>query len=356
MAGRRFGFLFTVVLGLAASGWLEPAFAASASAEAKFLLLSTAQQAFQEEAFERLEKQARAYRDNDHRLPDGGSALSSFYESFYSHPRAGAESNPRLAVSSKWVKRFSKSPTPYIVHAIQHLNTYHGLMQLVRVSEGAGLLDDIDKYKKSAAKHLADARKLLVKNQKIASKDPYYYAMLVTVASLQNASATDIQSILDDGLEHTPKSPAFHGAAIIAVSRTWPGDKARIAAFVEKVLDRVDQPDREMTYTNLYWSLSSFHGVDRIFKDWNVDWARFSVGLADILTRYPDDENGSWYARFACLAGDQKKTHELWSMAQNFPSPEIWSRPDIFYGCEMLAQSTLDRVTVPADGDLPGGL
>ncbi len=336
--------------------WQNQAHAASPGAEAKFLLTSTAQQAFEEQAFERLESQARAYRERNHKLPNGDWGLSAFYDSFYSHPRAGAERNPRLVVSARWLKRYPKSPTPYIVHAIQHLNTYHGLMQLIRISEGAGLIDDLERYRKSAAKQLADARKLLVKNQKIASKDPYYYGVLVTVASLQDASMGDIQKIIDDGLKYTPKSPSFHGAAIIAVSRTWPGDNTQIDRFVQRLLDLVDEEDRDLTYTNLYWSVSLFHGIDRIFQDWNVDWTRFSKGLADILVRYPDDENGSWYARFACLAGDQQKTHELWSMAESFPSPAIWPRADIYYGCQMLAHTPSEGGIAPAEGDVPGGL
>lgn len=356
MASRRSASFFLALFCFGFAMWHGQAHAASAGAEAKFLLATTAQQAFEEQAFERLESQARGYPERNHRLPNGDWGLSAFYNSFYSHPRAGAESNPRLAVSAKWLKRYPKSPTAYIVHAIQHLNTFHGLTQLIRVSEGAGLFDDLERYKTSAAKHLADARKLLVKGHKIASKDPFYYSVLVTVASLQGSSVSDMLKIIDDGFEDTPESASFHGAAIIAVSRAWPGDKAEVDRFVQRVLEVMDEEDRDLTYTNLYWTVGSFHGIDRIFQDWNVDWSRFSKGLADLLVRYPDDENGSWYARFACLAGDQKKTHELWSMAESFASPEIWPRADIYYGCQMLAHAPSDGGLAPAEGDVPGGL
>ncbi|MEZ5925525.1 MAG: hypothetical protein R3D57_14180 [Hyphomicrobiaceae bacterium] len=349
----RVAYLCLLVVA-ASTSVLVPAVQAKAlrspAIDAMIAISETASRNFQDNAFDKLEAQAKAYRDKNYRIPNGDYALTLFYDSMIWHSARGDEKNARLAQTEKWMRRYSRSPTPYVAHVIQLINSYHGLGQLIAVNEQAGLAANAGRYKEKAKRYLADAQRLLTNRRSIAAKDPYYFVVSMMVSSLRGDDEKKLMKTFEAGLRSAPGYSPFHKSALVAFEQLQPGNKQRIEDLVRRIVAVQPEDEKAITYAQAYWLLAGHYGrIDTMFRTWAIDWSLFKQGMADTLVRYPDESNGSWFARFACLAGDEAKIRELWSMAERFPHPGIWNSPFEFQMCQAVAESKADESTTPAE-------
>lgn len=256
---------------------------------------------WQQRKFDQLETWAKEYRDGRKRFPSGGWYIYVFYTGFHlafddreTLPRARALWN---AAFEEWKKAYPQSPTPYIANAV----TLEREAWAIRGGGYASQVwaEDMEKFTST----LREARKSLVSHKKIASTDPYYYALMADIGVPLGEPKKEFFGRLAEGLKRTPDYIGYYYRAARYLSPSWGGDAREFVAWA----DHAAKVTSASTYAGIF---HDYRGEDfakyLMFADADHR-EKLKRGMADAMERYPTLSVRRDMMHLACLMRDPEE-------------------------------------------------
>lgn len=284
----------------------------------------TTQVLFRAGDFATLEKQAADYRGGSARTLSGYASLDLFYNSFDAYSPYGDIDDPRIGSVKRWIAAYPRSATALIVMGILLKDQALAFGQLAHTSGLAGTNALMGTAPEKFVSRLLDAERFLKSHEKQLRDDPYYYRLLIDVASLRGATEQEIMGLFLAGQNRTPANYGLAYQALIQLADKWNYDKSRIDAFIREATDASQPQEGDSFYVNLYWWMSVTHYKWKLFEEVSADWPRLKRGMADMLKRYPGPYNANRYALMACLAGDRQTTKSMLDQVGLSPDADVW--------------------------------
>jgi hypothetical protein len=171
--------------------------------------------------------------------------------------------------------------------------------------------------------------------QQRAKTNPEWYTQAINVGLDQSKMATQLREVFDRGIAAAPGySPMYTGMLRVLMPR-WLGSHEDISTFIETVSDKPIEPDFVL-YARLYWSYSTLEADEIVvFQDDLAHWAMVETGFDRMIERYPaSDFILNAYAKFACMANDSDKYHELRPKLNGRFSTTAWSDAISLKSCD----------------------
>lgn len=282
--------------------------------------------------FAKLDALAARYRTSKSRTSSGLWHLTLFYVGISGVLDAEADfteywQNVERALG-KWVADAPDSPTARLAYAsmlVRHGWSYRGSGYANTVTPEN--LRKFDQY-------LAQARRYLEENKRVASADPYWYELMAIIAYAQSWPEAAFASLIAEGLRKEPLFYQTYFAAIDYYAPKWGGSATAIENFARDALERTKAVEGYGMYARIYWYASQTQYGDGLFSESKVDWVAMKKGIDDVLAKYPDGWNINNFARFACLARDKAKTAELMARIDGAPLMAAWGAPAVFQRCK----------------------
>lgn len=187
--------------------------------------------------------------------------------------------------------------------------------------------------------HVARARRYLRAHAKVASRDPEYYAMLVTAGNAQGVGAKEIRKDFEAGIKRHPGYYPLYFAMLNHLMPKWHGGPTEIEAFVREAVERTRATEGEGMYARIYWFAAQNGYDDTLFLASYARWDRMRAGFEDVIVRFPDQWNLQNYAHFACEAEDVDTLKALLPRLQT-PIPQAWTGRASFDACRRMAGYT----------------
>ena len=276
---------------------------------------------FAGEKFDELEKLADEYRRTEARTSSGLWKLTIFYSGF--RPDGNIKDDKYWdeleAKVMRWVAQFPNSPTGHNVYA--SLMIERGWMH--RGTSWAKNVKPEDW--KPFEEQVSRARTHLMQRKEIASSDPRWYELMLDIARLQSWGHFRFNNILSEAIERYPGFYQIYFLAVDYYVPKWHGNRAEVEKFANLAVSKTKEREDNGMYARIYWYASQTQYTTKLFTDSAVDWKKMSVGIDDVLARYPDQWNINNFANFACLAKDRDKTAALIERMQGAPILRAWN-------------------------------
>ena len=300
--------------------------------------------------FRELDRISKQYLENSDRTSSGLWKLTLFY--------AGIESIPNDSVADekywndlesnalKWATSRPKSPTGHLAYAT--FLKAHAWMY-----RGGGYSNDVRSEDwEPFYNYIAKTRSYLEAHKTVASKDPYWYQLMIEVATAEGWSLGDFDALVDEATSRYPYYYQIYFNAINFLTPKWHGSRDEIERFARKAVRLTRDKEGESMYARVYWVASQANYGNRLFTDSAVVWASMSKSIDDVMQRYPDQWNTNNFAHFACLAGDAPKAKQLISKIKGKPITEAWGSISEFNACQRwaTAQDKKQIENLPAAG------
>lgn len=245
--------------------------------------------------FEALNRTADEFRLGRNRTPSGTWKLTYFHGGL-SNEIFGADTQSKTCVNHladfarDWREHDPLHPASYLAEA-------HAYLDYAWCVRGRGYADQVS-FKDSMIflYNVMIAQEILEKNSEIASLDPHYYALLI---SIYKASGTDIgsfHSLLLEGVEQEPEYYATYFEAAQYLLPRWHGSREAVAELANFATRVTEAKEGQSLYARIYWALGGLDGVSRTM----FEWERVVAGMHDVMERYPDRWNAMSFARMAC--------------------------------------------------------
>lgn len=280
--------------------------------------------------FRTLENWATKFRTQESRTPSGVWELTQFYvgitEAFGHRKQTEAFWNRAYETSRLWRDAYPDSSTAHLAHAqllVSHGWSFRGTGWARTVPEEAW---------EPFHEHLEEARRYLDETRGYSSADPYWYGLMMVIATAQQWPTAEFETLMIEGLANFPRYYESYFAAMRYYSPRWGGSPHQVETFADMAARRIGSKEGEALYARIYWAASQSHFDNRLFTDSHVDWPRMSKGIDDVLAKYPDEWNVNNFAKFACLAGDKKKTKTLIETKSRVDL-QAWGTREFFDAC-----------------------
>lgn len=232
-----------------------------------------------------------------------------------------------------WIKQDPSKPAGYLAYA-QILKSHawmyrgNGYASSVRPEDWEPFYQYINK-----------AKDVLVKNKKIASRDPHWYVLMIDIETAQSQSAEEFNHTIAEAEDRYPYYYQIYFSAVNYLTPKWHGSKEAIEDFANHVVQVTNHQDKTGMYARIYWVASQSNYGSDLFTKSNVVWKKMSIAMDDVLSQYPDQWNINNFAYFSCLAGDKNKTYQLIHKIMGRPILDAWKSIDYYNNCKAWSES-----------------
>ncbi len=328
---------------------VQPQNAGSAEMEARNSILSQSAIAFSSSNFSELERQYRIYQSRTSRTPGGRWNLKYFYAGILDRELLRDEKDEKTwsgaeAKMLAWIKAYPDSPAPYIAYSnflIDRAWHFRGNKFSGEVPLTAW---------RPFRQNIKLARAVLEENSEIASVDPNWYANMLTIAKDQGWSKRVVRALLQEALAKEAYYHDTYHAVFAYLLPKWHGSAIEAEQFAQDAARITSQCEGQSLYAQVFWTAFISNGELKFQpssptpprSEMPVQWEKMSMGFEDLIQRYPNPWYFNNYAKFACLAGDKRKTQELMQKIGNKPTVEAWVKyhPQIdFLECQQWASN-----------------
>jgi len=228
--------------------------------------------------------------------------------------------------AQRWIAANPKSPFARINLALvvkSHAWSFRGSEYAEKVPQTAW---------KPFFKELARARRILDEAKSIADVDPAWYALAIEIAKADGRKRSEVDALFNEAMAREPDYYPVYFAMLDYLLPKWNGDPHQIEIFANQAVARTRSVEGNSMYARIYWGASEGQFQNHLFMSSFARWKQVDAGFKDILARYPDQWNLNHYAKFACLAGDMKRTRELIAKIDQ-PIDEAWEPEGLFERC-----------------------
>lgn len=184
---------------------------------------------------------------------------------------------------------------------------------------------------------LMRARHYLEEEKRIASRDPRYYELQITIAKGLGGDSPLAKEVFDDGMSKFPGFYPMYFAMLDYLLPKWHGGPLEIERFAREATQRARNIEGEGMYARIYWYAAQIDFEDALFWTSFARWEQMRVGFEDVISRYPDQWNIQNFAHFACQAGDAKTMSKLLMRIERPIIAEAWAGSSSFQACEQMA-------------------
>lgn len=250
------------------------------------------------------------YLSDARRTPSGLWAVGIFQDATIStligsrEPSSDADWDALETVTLNWAKSAPESALAPIVHA----EVIKARAWRIR-GQGSARTVQKEAWTPFYA-HLKRARTYLQKQSAVASKDPNYYALMITLMR-ESSDDSDPRLVFDEGVKKFPGYYPIYFSMLAYLLPMWHGDAQSIETFARDATARTRKIEGDGMYARIYWFAAQAQYREGVFDQSSVDWKMMRSGFEDIIKRYPDQWNLQHYMRFACLAGDAETVRGL---------------------------------------------
>jgi hypothetical protein len=186
---------------------------------------------------------------------------------------------------------------------------------------------------------IEQARLYLEQNKAVAAVDPHWHEMMLEIARIQSWDDKRFGAAFDAAVAREPLFYQTYFAAVDYLLPKWRGNVEDVELFAQFAAGKTAATEGTGMYARIYWYASQSQFGDDIFQDSLAKWPQMKAGFDDVVARYPDDWNYNNYGKFACLAGDLNKTHELLAKIGNRVLDDAWGKAGLIDKCRKLARS-----------------
>jgi hypothetical protein len=138
-----------------------------------------------------------------------------------------------------------------------------------------------------------------------AQKNPMWYPLMLSIASLESWPMERRLVIFEEGVKRHPYFYNTYFALARSLTPRWGGNLKDYQQFVEASVSRTRSVEGDTMYARLYWALAQTESDQDPFTDLRIPWPKMKSGFEALMQRYPKSKwNLSHYAYFACRAGD----------------------------------------------------
>ena len=279
-----------------------------------------------EEEFDELEEIAARLRAEKSRSYTGGWQLSHFYQ--YLGERWAGHSPSKeewlLGVLGRWRKEKPESVTPRIVMAKAYI-------KFGWFARGGGFAKTVTKegWEVFHAK-LRKAREVLKEAEKLSTKDPEVYCLLLRVEQNEGNSGVKMNRLFEKGIAiERGYTPLYHVRAHSLLPR-WGGSKKELEAFARRAVKLTREQEGESLYAVIAASVLWPVGPED-YPKLKFSYPRIKQGCIDILERYPEsDYYLNAYCFLASIYEDKETARELFDKIGNDWNWDAWNYQKYF--------------------------
>lgn len=185
--------------------------------------------------------------------------------------------------------------------------------------------------------HLARARRYLEEQKPVASRNPNYYTLRLTIEKGLGDDEKQAEAIFDEGTHRFPGYYPLHFGMLDYLLPKWHGSAGQIEKFASNAATRTRDVEGDGMYARIYWYAAQSDYQDQLFMTSFARWDRMRSGFEDVVARYPDQWNFQNFAHFACQAGDEETLRKLLDRVQRPVIAAAWAGSNSFEECERLA-------------------
>lgn len=263
-------------------------------------------------------------------LPDGGSTLAGIFQGLDRLFEYGSiDPMSLLGRTSDWRSQMPRSINPVLAESM----IFEASAWSAR---GHGTVDSVSSQAWKVFAYRAEmAAASLDEIQERAKASPVWYAQALDVGLDQSRTETELRDLFDHGVATAPAYAPLYARMLRILMPRWLGSHEQIAGFIDHVTDKPVEPDF-ILYARLYWSYSTLED-DKValFDPGLAHWAMVETGFERLVDRYPkSDFILNAYAKFACMANDRDKYHELRPKLQGHFSTTAWSGVMSMISCD----------------------
>lgn len=302
--------------------------------EARWLYITS-----QEESRDKLEKLLDRYRTQKERTQSGVWKLTQAY-GFLRNVKMDwtAKPNPGQIDETKnrleaWKAKYPQSPAPYLFRAAIDYYSATAILRdrLARSTYEGGI--------PALKAQIRQARELLEAYKEIASRDPYYYALLIMLMRGDGASADEVLQIAYESSERYPDYFDAYFEATVAIGSLSRDPIADVEALANTALEKTKGALGDEVYARIYWNAAqTIFGLDELPNlKWN--WTRMKSSMETVAARYPVQWNIQNFAKFSCVMGDTDATRSFIARSRGTPLTDVWSQFEFFDACRQFAEA-----------------
>lgn len=297
-----------------------------------------AAEAFLDDDFAKLERQAEDFRRTRARLRDGRWKLAVFYSGIYEAMDAQIRTERRLTKIEEKVKRWANaypnSPSPPIVlsNALRNHGWYY---------RGGAYVNEVSTASLTLFNHYLDlATQTLVDTRSFASTDPQWYVEMLRNARDRGWGRQQFYKVFNESTSRYPLYFSIYYAAADYFAPKWGDSVEEIEAVANRATELTRTSERQALYADIYWYVSE-KDFKNIFTETRVQWPKMRAGFDDILALHSDPFALNAFAQFACQAHDEEKTRQLLRIIGSKPLMDVWSPNSFYTECQAWAANPM---------------
>jgi hypothetical protein len=149
-----------------------------------------------------------------------------------------------------------------------------------------------------------------------SSRLPIWYERALSMGLDAEVPMAELTAIFNEGINRFPGHHPLYFSYLRQFSPRWGGDYDEADAFILSQVTAQTNPDGDVLYTRLYWSLDQYGGSSPdFFADSRVSWPRMRAGFELLMKQFPKSaRNQAFFLAFACRARDAS-TYAQWRPA-----------------------------------------
>lgn len=170
------------------------------------------------------------------------------------------------------------------------------------------------------------SRRVLDQHPWVASQDPEWYELRISIARQQGATSEQILALARRALDRAPYYYPIHYATVNALLPRWGGSRRDIEAYVQMALAHSRAKEGTQAYARIYYYIARRTERNPV-NDLNVlgaKWPPMRESLAELLQAYPSSFNRDVARSMTCFAGDAQAYRALGRAPTGYFLPVAW--------------------------------
>lgn len=230
-----------------------------------------------------------------------------------------------------WQKRYPDSPSPHLYKAA--LLAYQAIAALNDPVARSGYPGGVEAIKA----RLDDARRYLLDNKAVASKDPFWYALMLNIMRTQAQPMDALLEVLLEGAERAPDYADSYFEVAYAIGTLSREPFKDIETLAQTAVAKSRGTLGDELYSRIYWvAVREIFDFDAL-RGIQWDWSRMTASMRTVAARYPNQWNIQTFALISCMMQDQPVTAQFMGQARGRPVPQIWGQFEIYEACRSWA-------------------
>jgi len=293
-------------------------------------------QLFLNNGFKSLTSNSNDFLKNKDRTLEGKWKLRSLYKGVFDSFNINIKDEQYWNSLEKkllvWQKKYPHSSISYISYASY---LYHKAWMY----RGGNSGENVTKMAfQNFYKEMKNSKEYLLKYKDIASNDPQWYVLMLSLARGEGMPENEFSELFDEALHKHPNYDALYEFSIYYMKPNWNNfSKEKIEQYAQRVLKF--SKDKDGSYAKFYMLAKDNIYHDAFFYKSDVNWSTMKNSFSKLIKSYPTQHNFNQFAYYSCLKDDRSTLRELMNNKITKPIISIWKSQDNYDRCKKLAMN-----------------